>query len=96
MTSGGGEEVPILQNLDPHLTVSAVKLAMSANLTFMTPITMLPASKAVEDALRLSDMRSRSRVNAARLALICSCAVVATLLPDFEVSPPLPPTSRSP
>ena len=42
MTSSGWEDVTILQNLDPHLTVTAVKLAMSANLTFMTPMTMLP------------------------------------------------------
>ena len=86
MTPSGWEDVTILQNLDPHLTVTAVKLAMSANLTFMTPMTMLPASKAVEDALRLSDLSSPSRVNAARLALVCSCAVVATLLPNFEVT----------
>ena len=93
MTSSGWEDVTILQNLDPHLTVTAVKLAMSANLTFMTPMTMLPASKAVEDALRLSDLRSPSRVNAARLVLVCSCAVVATLLPNFEVTLTTQPSS---
>lgn len=81
-TGHGWEDVTILQNLDPHLTVTVVKLAMSANLTFMTPMTMLPASKAVEDALGLT---SASRVNAMRLVLVCGCALVATLLPNFEV-----------
>ena len=38
--------------------------------------------QAVEDALGLA---SDARVTAARLAMVCSCAVVATLLPNFEV-----------
>ena len=70
---GGWEDVTILQNLHSSGTVTVVKLAMSLNLTFMSPITMLPASKAVEDALRLG---TPARVNAVRLGLVLGCALI--------------------
>jgi hypothetical protein len=43
----------IFQNIPPGPFFTTVKLAVSLNLVFMYPVTMLPASKAIEEALSI-------------------------------------------
>ena len=65
-----------MQNLPEGGFLTAVKLLMSLNLLLMTPITMLPASRAVEGALGLAaSPYARSALRIMVLAVISATAV---------------------
>jgi amino acid permease len=85
----GGQwvEATILQNLPAgSAIVAAVKLAFSANLLLMSPIILLPASKATEEALGV-DRSSRPKLYSCvtRLSLVATMGVGALVLPSFEL-----------
>eukprot|EP01051_Picozoa_sp_SAG22_P014562 SAG22_NODE_1785_length_3588_cov_10.712525_1_plen_143_part_00 len=65
---------------------TTIKLAVSANLIFMYPVTMLPASKAIEDALgiRPGAPGSRPASVALRLCIVAAMTVTGLALPSFE------------
>ena len=75
-------ESTILHNLPTGVFVATVELAMSANLVFMTPITLLPASKALEELAGVTSDRAQA---ALRLTIVFAVAVGAVCLPDFEL-----------
>ena len=75
-------DATIMQNLDDGAFVIAVKLLMSLNLVMMMPITLLPASRAMEQMLGAGTPATQAL---ARLAMIVSLAVAAALLPGFEM-----------
>ena len=56
---GGWAEATVMQNLPEGGFLTAVKLLMSLNLLLMTPITMLPASRAIEASRRLQSGSNR-------------------------------------
>ena len=69
-----------MQNLPPGHFVLAVKVAMSSNLCFMAPITLLPGFKATEDAMGITSAAPRA---AARLGVLGILGVAALALPEF-------------
>ena len=76
----GWVDATILQNIESTSgLVQAVKVAYSLNLLLMRPIVLLPASKAMEDALGVVASP------AARIALVGVIGVGAVVLPSFEV-----------
>ena len=79
---GGWAEATVMQNLPEGGFLTAVKLLMSLNLLLMTPITMLPASRAIEAPLRLS-ARPLAR-SALRVAVLAGITAAAAVVPDFE------------
>jgi len=85
---GGWSEETILQNIPSgHSITIAVQLAMSANLLLMTPMTLLPVSKAVEDAFGIHrSRRPRIYSTCTRLGLVGSLCLCAFLLPGFEIA----------
>ena len=75
-------DATILQNVGEN---SAVKLAMSANLLLMTPMTLLPVSKAIEDAFGVhQSYRPVAYSRCTRLGLIASLGLLAAVLSSFE------------
>lgn len=77
----------VLQNLGGSLLgggslVATVQVAVAANLTFMCPITLLPASKALEASAGVHSTAARW---ALRLTLVGVLALLAVVLPDFEL-----------
>jgi solute carrier family 36 (proton-coupled amino acid transporter) len=74
-------DATIFQNIPPGVFFTTVKLAVSLNLTFMYPVTMLPASKAIEDALGVC-----TRVGSVmlRLTIVAAMTTLGMLLPSFE------------
>ncbi len=80
---GHWADATIMRNLSPGFVTDAVKLAFSANLVLMTPITLLPASKAMEDGIGVSSAPMAARC-AARLALVAAMGGAALLLDNFE------------
>jgi len=80
-------EETILQNIGHSPISLAVKIAMSANLCFMMPMTLLPASKAIENSLGVSRLAwPRLASSVTRLSLVAVLAVGALALPSFEVT----------
>ena len=71
-----------MQNLPGDSFVLAVKLLLSLNLLLMTPITMLPANRAIEGPLGIS--AAPLARSALRLAALAAIALLALLLPFFE------------
>ncbi|KAL1520248.1 hypothetical protein AB1Y20_023718 [Prymnesium parvum] len=86
----GGEwlELTILHNLGKGgAPLKLVKLAMSVNLTLMTPITLLPATKIVEQRV-LQQLRlpfTTAACSVVRLLVVASLAVTASVLTNFEL-----------
>ncbi len=74
-------DVTIFQNIPPGSFFTTVKLAVSINLVMMYPVTMLPASKAIEEALGIETLLPSIVV---RLCIISSMSVTGMLLPSFE------------
>ena len=85
---GQWSEETILQNIPSGRSVTlAVKLAMSANLLLMTPMTLLPVSKALEDLLGVNGSSQPGLFSACtRLGLVASLCLCAFLLPGFEIA----------
>lgn len=75
-------EVTVMQNLPEGGFLTAVKLLMSLNLLLMTPITMLPASRAIEGPLGLA--ASPYARSALRVTVIALISLAAAVVPDFE------------
>ena len=72
-----------MSNLGSGIFVSVVKLLMSLNLVLMSPVTLLPASRAIE-ALLPTEPESFGGRFATRLALIGAISTCAAVLPGFE------------
>jgi len=82
--SGGWVEATIMSNLEDGAFVITVKLLMSLNLVLMMPITLLPASRALE-ALWAPCLGTSSWAHALlRLSMLVGLAVAAALFPSFE------------
>ena len=71
-----------MQNLPEGGFLTAVKLLMSLNLLLMTPITMLPASRAIEGPLGLA--ASPYARSALRFTVLAAISATAAVVPDFE------------
>ena len=79
---GGWVEATVMQNLPDGNFLIVVKLLMTLNLLLMTPISMLPASRAIEMALGVSSspyMRSTLRI-----AVLAGISATAACVSDFE------------
>ena len=77
------EDKTVFQNI-PHaagIFFTTVKLAVSINLVMMYPVTMLPASKAIEEALGIEALMPSILV---RLCIIGLMTLTGMLLPSFE------------
>jgi proton-coupled amino acid transporter len=74
-------EQTIFQNIPPGPFFTTVKLAVSLNLIMMYPVTMLPASKALEGAFGLE-----GRVPSAicRTTIVAAMSVFGLAIPSFE------------
>ena len=79
-------EKTILQNIDGGAAGAFIKLALCVDLCMMTPVTLLPASKAIEEALGAYESR-RPALNVAllRTAIVGGCTLAAGLLDNFEL-----------
>jgi solute carrier family 36 (proton-coupled amino acid transporter) len=75
------QDVTVFQNIPPGVFFTTVKLAVSINLVMMYPVTMLPASKAIEEALGIKTIIPSI---ALRLCIIGSMTVTGMALPSFE------------
>ena len=75
------QEATLMENLPNGGFVVAVKLLMALNLLATMPVTMLPASRALE---QLAGVRSSWACAALRLALLAGLAGAAATLPGFE------------
>ena len=77
-------EQTIFQNIPPGPFFTTVKLAVSVNLIFMYPVTMLPASKAVEEFIGIDAARQRVASACCRTAIVAAMSITGMLLPSFE------------
>jgi amino acid permease len=74
----------IMENLQSGWVTNAVKVTFSVNLLLMSPIVLLPASKAIEDALALTAKRPLLQ-RAARLGLVAAMGGASLMPAGFEV-----------
>mmetsp|Transcript_38552 Transcript_38552/g.101718 ORF Transcript_38552/g.101718 Transcript_38552/m.101718 type:complete len:197 (-) Transcript_38552:246-836(-) len=78
----GWVDATIMQNLDDGPFVYVVKGLMSINLVLMMPITLLPASRALEQLARVEETPwARALLRGTMIALL---AIAASIFPGFE------------
>lgn len=80
---GSWAEATIMNNLEAGAFVALVKVLMSINLVLMSPVTLLPASRAIEALLPAKHSTFGSR-SAVRLLIVGGMAVTAAVSPGFE------------
>lgn len=86
--TGRWVEATIMNNLEGGLFLQFVQVCLCLNLVFMSPITLLPASKAVEEALGVQPRPGwpdMAPAHAVRLLVVSSVALAAIALPNFEL-----------
>jgi len=97
MAFGGAVCGNILDNLDAErLSTKLVVLTLCANLLLTFPLFLLPVAEAIESTLwkldlgdagvaKSTDWKLEFKRNALRVCLVALTAVLATLVPDFEL-----------
>ena len=84
----------IFQNVPPGAFFTTIKLAVSLNLIFMYPVTMLPASKALETALSVESRpascgeKARDTAISSFNSVMCSRFLRTHRRPRVFCSPP--------